>query len=103
VAGTVSLHWGLSLGWFAAWLVSINGVALVFFGVDKLLSLAGGKWLRIPEIVLLGTGLLGGCVGGFAGMALFHHKVEKRSFRLAFATIVVVEIGFICYWYFAIR
>lgn len=44
-----------------AWLFAANIVAFLAYGYDKLI--AGGRWLRVPERVLLGLALAGGCLG----------------------------------------
>ncbi len=60
-------------------LVIVNIVSLMFFGVDKLKSKMGG-W-RISELRLLLVALFGP-FGAYAGMLLFHHKTRKVKFLL---------------------
>jgi len=60
-------------------LVAVNFVSLVFFGVDKLKSKRGG-W-RIPESRLLLVAFFGP-FGAYAGMLLFRHKTRKVKFLL---------------------
>lgn len=50
-----------------------------------------GKW-RVPENTLLLLVLLGGGVGGIAGMYLFRHKTQKAKFVIGFPTILICEI-----------
>ena len=60
-------------------LVILNIISLIFFGVDKLKSVRGG-W-RIPEFRLLLVALFGP-FGAYAGMLLFRHKTRKAKFLL---------------------
>jgi len=50
-----------------------------------------GKW-RIPENSLLLFVLLGGGIGGIAGMYVFHHKTNKARFAIGFPLILICEI-----------
>ena len=60
-------------------LVILNIISLIFFGVDKLKSMRVG-W-RIPELRLLLLALLAP-FGAYAGMLLFRHKARKVKFLL---------------------
>ena len=60
-------------------LVILNIISMIFFGVDKLKSVRGG-W-RIPELRLLLVALFGP-FGAYAGMLLFRHKSRKAKFLL---------------------
>jgi uncharacterized membrane protein YsdA (DUF1294 family) len=92
--------WRLGLAAFYAYLGGVNLATLIFYGYDKWQARAGG--MRIPEVVLHEAALLGGTPGAIAGQVLFHHKTRKRSFRMVFATIVVLQIGAVfAYWHFA--
>jgi uncharacterized membrane protein YsdA (DUF1294 family) len=82
----------------AAWLVAINLIAFGYYGYDKARARAGRR--RVPEVILHALVLLGGTLGGYAGMQLFRHKTVKGSFRLVFWFIVVLQVGLIaavCY------
>jgi uncharacterized membrane protein YsdA (DUF1294 family) len=60
-------------------IVIVNSVALIIFGIDKLKSKKGG-W-RIPESRLLLIAFFGP-FGACAGMLLFRHKTRKLKFLL---------------------
>jgi uncharacterized membrane protein YsdA (DUF1294 family) len=60
-------------------LVILNIISLIFFGVDKLKSVRNG-W-RIPELRLLLLALLAP-FGAYAGTLLFRHKTRKAKFLL---------------------
>ena len=50
-----------------------------------------GKW-RIPENTLLLFVLLGGGIGGIAGIYIFRHKTQKAKFVIGFPVILICEI-----------
>jgi uncharacterized membrane protein YsdA (DUF1294 family) len=82
----------------AAWLIAINLIAFLAFGLDKARARSGG-W-RIREDTLAGFVVLGGLPGALAGRALFRHKTRKRSFSeklwgAAIANVLLVAGG----WY----
>lgn len=58
--------------------VVISVIALLLYAADK--RKAKKKRWRTPESVLLGVGLLGGCVGALLGMNLFRHKTRHWYF-----------------------
>jgi uncharacterized membrane protein YsdA (DUF1294 family) len=102
LAGTVGLWYWLSgkwawQPWLAAWFVSVNVTAFAYYGLDK--ARAGGNpnsvtagRRRVPEAVLHGLALLGGSIGAYLGMQLFHHKTLKGTFRIMFWLIVVLQV-----------
>ena len=78
---------------FAIPLTSIN---FLLFGYDKFQAKRNG-W-RIPERVLLGLTILGGGVGGLAGMLVFRHKTRKNGFWLAAIVGIGLLIYFAAFW-----
>lgn len=73
------------------YLAGINVLALVVYGVDKLLARAG-TW-RVPERFLIALGVAGGTVGGLMAMALFRHKTEHLLFRVGLPLILAAQIA----------
>ena len=85
------LEWFLTpAGLLALYLLSVNLAAFFAMGWDKHRSKQPGK-RRIPEKRLFLLSLLGGALGGTAGMLLFHHKTRHWYFRLGFPAILVLE------------
>lgn len=76
---------------FAVWLLLINVLTLVIYGVDKMA--ARRAWRRVPEATLLTFGLLGGWAGAIAGQRLFRHKTQKQPFRTWFVISTLVSIA----------
>ncbi len=56
-----------------------------------------GAW-RISERTLFVFALLGGAVGGTAGMLLFHHKTKHWYFRLLFPLLAAAQLA-LCAWF----
>lgn len=74
----------------AAYLVCVNAITLVLFGIDKLRAVQD-RW-RIREAVLLGFSLAGGSVGGLLGMATFRHKIRSPQFRYGLLTMLAAQL-----------
>lgn len=67
----------------ACYLLAINVATLISFGIDKLKA-KRAKW-RIPEATLLMMAAVGGSVGAWAGMKLWHHKKFRYGIPVIFA------------------
>ena len=72
------------------YLLAINIVAFITFGVDKYKA-KNKKW-RIPEATLITLCLLGGSVGGYLGMRIFHHKTKHPKFYIGVPVIFIMQI-----------
>jgi uncharacterized membrane protein YsdA (DUF1294 family) len=93
------LLWRLGLALVYAGLLGVNVVTLGLYGYDKCQAAVGGT--RIPEATLHVAALLGGSPGAVLAQGLFRHKTRKRSFRIVFITIVLVQVAAIYgYWRF---
>ena len=79
----------------ASYLILINTVALIMFGIDKYKSKREGR--RIPEYQLLGAAILGGSIGAFWGMFLFRHKTKHLKFFIGLPIILSAQILLIAY------
>ena len=95
---------GSPLGLLAAWLVLINTVTFLIFGVDKLLAKHPRFRQRVPEKNLLLLAVVGGSVGALLGMYLFRHKTLHRVFRVGVPVILAVQLllaaAIALYWNF---
>jgi len=78
-----------SLAWLVSWLIAVNVVTFAYFGFDK--KQAAAKRQRVPEAVLQTLSLAGGSPGALLAMHLFRHKTIKRSFRILFWCIVLLQ------------
>ena len=75
------------------YVIAINIITFLMMWYDKRKA-KRGKW-RIPENTLLVLVLLGGGIGGIAGMYMFRHKTQKAKFVIGFPAILICEILFI--------
>ena len=71
------------------YLLTINALGLLIMLADK--RCAQKKLWRIPEATLLTVALLGGSVGSFLGMRLFHHKTRKPKFYVGIPAILILQ------------
>ena len=77
------------------YLLAINIIAFLAMGIDKRKA-KSGAW-RIPESTLMSLVLLGGGIGGLAGMYTFRHKTKKPKFFIGFPAILTIEIAAVIY------
>ena len=71
------------------YLAAVNCLLFVMMGVDKFKAMKGA-W-RIPEATLFTVALLGGGVGGTAGMYSFRHKTQHTKFVIGCPLIAVIQ------------
>ena len=76
---------------FIAYLVIINSCLFVMMAADKHRARRGKR--RIPEARLFLFALLGGSIGGIAGIYCFRHKTKHKSFTLGFPAILILELA----------
>ena len=80
------------------YLAVINGVTFFVYGIDKWKA-KKSKW-RVPEATLLMMAILGGSIGAWLGMKVWHHKTLHKKFRYGVPAIIIVQltlIGYILY------
>jgi uncharacterized membrane protein YsdA (DUF1294 family) len=80
------------------YLVAINVVTFFMYGIDKWKAM-NSKW-RIRETALLGLAVLGGSIGAWLGMKVWHHKTQHKKFRYGIPAIIIIQlviIGFFLY------
>ncbi|MBR1558056.1 MAG: DUF1294 domain-containing protein [Prevotella sp.] len=77
-------------------LLAMNVVTFFMYGIDKWKA-KKSKW-RIPEATLLGLAVLGGSVGAWLGMKVWHHKTLHKEFRYGVPAIIIVQIALIGYF-----
>ena len=80
------------------YLIVINLMAFCAMWWDKRRA-QKGEW-RISEAGLFTLVLLGGGIGGIAGMYIFRHKTKKLKFTIGFPTILLTEIVLVVYLLF---
>ena len=90
------------------YLAVINVVTFFMYGIDKWRSTSGCllptghqkarkyKW-RIRESALLGLAVLGGSIGAWLGMKVWHHKTLHKKFKYGVPTIIIIQLAIIGY------
>ena len=104
------------------YLAVINVVTFFMYGIDKWRSTSGrllptgrkkakkSKW-RIREAALLGLAVLGGSIGAWLGMKVWHHKTQHKGgnrdidnivggyqFKYGVPAIIIVQLALIVYF-----
>lgn len=79
------------------YVIIANIVGLSGMGIDKRRAILH-KW-RIPEKTLFIISLLGGSIGTWAGMYLFHHKTKHWYFVIGMPLILIVQLFLLYYFW----
>ena len=69
--------------------VAVNICTFLVYGIDKQRA-RSGRW-RIPESRLLLLAAVGGSLGAWMGMYVFHHKTKKAKFYLGIPLILFIQ------------
>ena len=72
------------------YLAVINVVTFFMYGIDKRKA-KKSKW-RISETTLLMMAVLGGSIGAWLGMKVWHHKTLHKKFRYGIPLILIAQI-----------
>ncbi|OQY04109.1 MAG: hypothetical protein B6I25_07350 [Planctomycetales bacterium 4572_13] len=73
-----------------AYFVGINLTTFVSYGSDKRRAVKGRS--RIPESMLHLLALAGGSPAAFGAQITFRHKTKKRTFRIIFVIIILIQL-----------
>ncbi len=74
----------------AIYLILINIIAFIMYGVDKSLAIKH-RW-RISEATLILLAVIGGSVGAFLGMQVFRHKTKHIKFVIGVPVIFILQV-----------
>lgn len=86
----------MMLCWY---LLIINLVAFVCYGVDKLMAKRNA--LRVSELALLLLALAGGSVGAWIGMQVWRHKTKHAMFSVGVPVMLLLQAAL--YWWITVR
>ena len=78
------------------YLAVINVITFFMYGIDKWKA-KKSKW-RIRETALLGLAVLGGSIGAWLGMQVWHHKTQHKKFKYGVPAIIIVQLALIVYF-----
>ena len=80
-----------------AFLLSVNVIAFFMYGIDKWKA-KKDKW-RTSEATLLWLAVIGGSIGAWLGMKVWHHKTMHKKFRYGLPLIIIVQVALIIFAY----
>lgn len=78
------------------YLIVINLITFIVFAIDKICAIKK-KW-RYKEVSLFGMCFVGGAIGGFLAMHLFHHKTKKKVFVIGVPLIIIIHLVIIIWF-----
>ena len=73
------------------YLLAVNIASFLLYGIDKYKA-KKGKW-RVSEATLLMMAVIGGSIGAWAGMRLWHHKTMHKKFKYGIPLIMQVALA----------
>ena len=82
-------------------LAAVNAATFLAYGIDKWKA-KHSKW-RISEASLLLMAVLGGSVGAWIGMKVWHHKTLHKKFRYGVPLILIAQITLLAYIFYHLR
>ncbi len=71
-------------------LAGINLLTFILFGIDKYKA-KHDRW-RVKEATLLGMALMGGSIGAWLGMKVWHHKTHHNKFRYGVPLVLLAQV-----------
>ena len=72
------------------YLIAINVMAFLTYGLDKWKA-RKSLW-RIRESALLALAVLGGSIGAWLGMRVWHHKTLHKKFKYGVPLILAAQV-----------
>ena len=78
------------------YLAVINVVTFFVYCINKWKA-KKSKW-RISETALLGLAVLGGSIGAWLGMKVWHHKTLHKKFKYGVPAIIIIQLALIIYF-----
>ena len=77
------------------YIVGVNILTFFVYGIDKWRA-KKGSW-RISEATLLLLAVIGGSIGAWLGMKVWHHKTMHKKFKYGIPAILIIQIILIGY------
>ena len=77
------------------YLLAVNIATFLLYGIDKYKA-KKNQW-RISEATLLTMAAIGGSIGAWAGMRLWHHKTMHKKFKYGIPLIIIMQIALVAY------
>ena len=73
------------------WCLCAGVILFSLMGFDKRRARKDKR--RVPEKTLFAWAVLGGALGGWLGMRVFHHKTRHWYFRYGFPLLTLLEVA----------
>lgn len=77
------------------YLLAVNIATFLLYGIDKYKAKKGKR--RISEATLLTMAAIGGSIGAWAGMRLWHHKTMHKKFKHGIPVIMIMQVCLVVY------
>ena len=77
------------------YLLAVNIATFLLYGIDKYKA-KKSKW-RISKVTLLTMAAIGGSIGAWAAMRLWHHKTMHKKFKYGIPVIIIMQIALVAY------
>ena len=77
------------------YLLAVNTTSFLLYGIDKYKA-KNGRW-RISEATLLMMAVIGGSIGAWVGMRLWHHKTMHKKFKYGIPVIIILQVAIAVY------
>ena len=77
------------------YLLAVNTTSFLLYGIDKYKA-KNGRW-RISEATLLMMAVIGGSIGAWVGMRLWHHKTMHKKFKYGIPIIIIMQVSLVVY------
>ena len=77
------------------YLLAVNIATFFLYGIDKYKA-KKGKW-RISEATLLTMAAIGGSIGAWTGMRIWHHKTMHKKFKYGIPLIIILQVALVAY------
>jgi uncharacterized membrane protein YsdA (DUF1294 family) len=78
-------------------LLAFNVITFFVYGIDKWKA-KKGKW-RISEATLLILAIIGGSIGAWLGIKVWHHKTMHKKFKYGVPAIIVLQLIAVAAYY----
>ena len=77
------------------YLLAVNITSFLLYGIDKYKA-KKGRW-RISEATLLLMAVIGGSIGAWVGMRIWHHKTIHKMFKYGIPVIIIFQVALAVY------
>ena len=79
------------------YLIAMNVVTFFMYGIDKWKAKRSKR--RISEATLLGMAVIGGSIGAWLGMRVWHHKTMHKKFQFGIPLILIIQLAIVIWLY----